>query len=437
MSKPLGIRKCSQCGELFEIYHKKRMEIDNVCCSVDCLSLFKKAPSNVSCVVCGKEFHLKPSRIEKCKKMGVTCSVECSSKRRGEFYKGGNNPNYKHSRCLDFIYNLTNDGCYFLGLIWADGSLVKNTLSIVQKNSIDECPLSELSIQVFGKDITKIRGDFKEFVINDKDLIDFIVSLGGIKRGKKSDMIEMPNIPEDKIWSFLCGYFDGDGSFKYDYNYPSISISSDSKKMLEQVSKIWECNYTGKNYIGAYGPKALEICGKMYESCSLNNKRKYNYFLKMSNWVASNNKWEDFKYGKYKKISPEAIKPDKKRITDSGFDLHFINFDVIDEEQGLYIADSGLAVTPPEGFYYEMIGRSSLPLNNLHFAGGVGVIDKTYVGPLKMVVEKIDKTKSLPETPFKGAQLVLRRFYHLPFIKVDQLGETERGEGGFGSTGKN
>jgi deoxyuridine 5'-triphosphate nucleotidohydrolase len=434
---PIKILNCSFCNNKVEIYQSNRIKHKNVFCNKQCEGEFKKSSPNVKCVVCNKNFHLKPSQIKK-NKIGISCSRKCSGILKKSYYMNNKNPNYKHDKNLDFIFNLTNDGAYILGLIWADGSLVKDTITITQKNW-EEAPLKEISEMFFNKNLVRKEKDKLKLCINSKELIDYLISLGGINRGKKSQNVEIPNIPEDKIWSFLCGYFDGDGHFRYDYKYPSIGIVSNSTKILEQISKIWNIKYSGGKRIEAYGMKALEICGKMYESCNLHNKRKYNYYLDILNWmpgVDNAGRWIGYEHGKYKRLDERAKTPEKNRVTDSGYDVYAIEFVPINEKEEVYMADMKLAIQPPPGFYYELVGRSSLPINNLHFLGGVGIIDRTYVGSIKMIVQKIDKDIPLPETPFKCGQLILRKFYHVEFIESNKLEETDRNDGGFGSTGK-
>ena len=70
----------------------------------------------------------------------------------------------------------------------------------------------------------------------------------------------------------------------------------------------------------------------------------------------------------------------------------------------------------------------------MHFVGGVGVLDKSYVGPVKIVLQQIDTTKPLPELPFRCAQIIPRKIVHFNVIEVEELSESSRGDGGFGST---
>jgi dUTP pyrophosphatase len=96
--------------------------------------------------------------------------------------------------------------------------------------------------------------------------------------------------------------------------------------------------------------------------------------------------------------------------------------------------DTGIAVCPPDGYYTEVVPRSSLSKTGYMLANSVGIIDSSYRGSIKVVVTGDESLKSL-ELPFKGFQLVVRKQYHANFAEVDTIDETARGDGGFGSTG--
>lgn len=392
----------------------------------------------VRCEYCGKPFSVKPYRIKRIKTLfGVCCSKECSSKLREYSYLGESNPNFKHKRDLDFVYNLEHDGAYLLGLIFSDGHLEGNSISIYQDEKKSGFLLQSISESIFGKDLVSYKPDSTvgTLVINDKKLIDFIKSLGGINSGKKDASVSIPDIPEDKKWSFICGYFDGDGGFKYNYRYPEISITSNSKKMLKDIAALWGVPFSGGDKIYASGFKALDICGRMYKSVSFKHTKKYEYFIDILNWEPlPNGKWYKDVYFKCKKLSKDAVIPVKSRVTDSGYDIFAVDI-TYDSNTKLYIADTRIAVEPIPGWYLDMVGRSSLPKTGFMFVGAVGIIDRSYVGPIKMFLKKINEDAVLPELPFKMAQLIPRKIIHAEFIEVTSLGDSDRGSDGFGSTG--
>lgn len=128
-----------------------------------------------------------------------------------------------------------------------------------------------------------------------------------------------------------------------------------------------------------------------------------------------------------------AVMPTKAFPTDIGYDLTAISvFKRLSDKTTLY--ETGVAVSPPEGYYTEILPRSSLTKTGYVLSNSVGVIDPTYTGTLKIALTRVDD--SFPELvpPFTRCQLVVRKYETLPLNEVEILSTTERGSGGFGST---
>jgi len=390
----------------------------------------------VRCSNCGILFDITPSHLRKIKRFGPCCSTECSAKIKSKLYLGPNNPNHKYEKDLSMFYKLTHDGAYILGLVYSDGHINIDPYRIeIYQHEKYGYNIHSIANKIFGfENVYKREDGMLILTINDKQLIEYILSLGGIKAGYKSNIVSLPNIPKNKIWSFIAGYFDGDGHFKYNYRYPEIGITSNSNRILKQISEYWDVNYTAKGRIEAYGYKALDICGKMYKNVSFRNNLKYNYYIDILNWEPlPNGRWHKNEYFKCKKLDPGAIIPTKDRVTDSGHDIYAVE---LYKEGAFYVADTRIAVEPMPGYYFQLFGRSSLPVKfGFQFALGTGIIDKSYVGSLKMYLLKIDD-KPLPELPFKCGQIVPTKAIHIEFEEVNELSETDRAEGGFGSSGK-
>lgn len=177
------------------------------------------------------------------------------------------------------------------------------------------------------------------------------------------------------------------------------------------------------------GMEIFDFLYHLYENVPSYIKKEDRFY---NNMVETLNTAADATYTfKYKRLREDAIAPEKSRITDSGYDVHAIELEHV--SGNLYKANTHLAVKPSPGWYFDLIGRSSLPGKGWHFAGGVGVIDMSYQGPLIMKLEKMDD-RPMPDLPFKCGQLVPRRIIHKEFEEVDDLGASHRGSGGFGST---
>lgn len=134
---------------------------------------------------------------------------------------------------------------------------------------------------------------------------------------------------------------------------------------------------------------------------------------------------------KVKKLREMAGLPQKAKLGDAGFDL----FAAEVEDQGDFIkVYSGIAVQPVPGWYCEIYDRSSNIKKGLMLHNSVGIIDNGYTGEIIMVFLKTKKDASI-QIGDRVAQLIPRQYACVEFVEVEELSSTERGDGGFGSTG--
>lgn len=141
----------------------------------------------------------------------------------------------------------------------------------------------------------------------------------------------------------------------------------------------------------------------------------------------------------FKKTENDAVIPTKAHPSDTGYDLTLIrvskDMSIPGSEQKIIMYDTGIAVCPPDGYYTEVVPRSSLSKTGYMLANSVGIIDSSYRGSIKVVVTGDDSLGDL-SLPFKGFQLILRKLEEAEVVEVDDLDATVRGDGGFGSTDK-
>lgn len=138
-----------------------------------------------------------------------------------------------------------------------------------------------------------------------------------------------------------------------------------------------------------------------------------------------------------KKLCEDAIVPEYKMPGDAGFDLHAVR-DVTAEPGSVAILPTGLAVAVPEGYEMQIRLRSGAALNTpLVLPNAPATIDSGYRGELGIIVRNLGDE---PYTVRKGeriAQGVIAPVVKAVFLVVESLPPSERGEGGYGSTGKN
>ena len=98
---------------------------------------------------------------------------------------------------------------------------------------------------------------------------------------------------------------------------------------------------------------------------------------------------------------------------------------------------TGLRMAPPEGWYVAIYARSGLATKQgIAPANKTGIVDQDYRGP---VIVALHNHSNIPQMITHGdriAQMAVVPFWQADFEEVSELDETERGAGGFGSTGK-
>ena len=143
---------------------------------------------------------------------------------------------------------------------------------------------------------------------------------------------------------------------------------------------------------------------------------------------------------KFKKLSPLAVIPRYSKPGDAGMDLTAVevkkNFDSLRDEYTKVIVDSGIAVEIPDGYVGLVFPRSSIQSTGLRLTNSVGVIDSQYRGSIKAYFDILDSTLKYYEVGERFAQLIIMPYPQIEFEEVEELSQTERGTGGFGSTNK-
>ena len=143
----------------------------------------------------------------------------------------------------------------------------------------------------------------------------------------------------------------------------------------------------------------------------------------------------------FKKTREDAVTPAKAHPSDVGYDLTALEIVsslsahiLRDRASTIYchFYDTGIAVKPPDGYYFEVAPRSSICKTGRWLANSVGIIDPSYRGSIKLALYSNDPEPL--QTPFRLCQLILRPALYPEFHEVEELDETERGSGGFGST---
>ena len=140
-----------------------------------------------------------------------------------------------------------------------------------------------------------------------------------------------------------------------------------------------------------------------------------------------------------KKLNPDAVIPSYAKPGDAGMDLTAISYDY-DYEHDNHIYGTGLAIEIPEGYVGLIFPRSSNRKTMAYMTNHVGVIDSGYRGEIFITYKnRDDNRQKLNTVPYalgsKVAQLIIVPYPYIELVESEELSNTERGEGGHGSTG--
>lgn len=151
---------------------------------------------------------------------------------------------------------------------------------------------------------------------------------------------------------------------------------------------------------------------------------------------------------RFKKLTENAVIPTKAHPTDAGFDLTATSMHI--DAHGAIVYGTGIAIELPEGYCATVHPRSSIAKYDLVLSNSVGLIDCHYRGEIMAKFKPVAKAYPFrdrvrqdwridPKVYNIGdriAQLVLHIVPQAEFVESDELTSTDRGEGGYGSTGE-
>ena len=139
-----------------------------------------------------------------------------------------------------------------------------------------------------------------------------------------------------------------------------------------------------------------------------------------------------------KKLSPDAKIPSYGSAEAAGADLYALTEECVIIESGqTKLIHTGIAMEIPKGYVGLIYARSGLATKKgLAPANKVGVIDSDYRGEIMVALYNHSDIPQSIENGERIAQMVLTPYLSASFSEAGSLSDTERGEGGFGSTGK-
>ena len=139
-----------------------------------------------------------------------------------------------------------------------------------------------------------------------------------------------------------------------------------------------------------------------------------------------------------KKLSPEVELPSYKTQGSSGVDLMaYISSTIIIKPKTSCLIPTGLSVAFSEDYEIQIRPRSGLAAkNNISVLNTPGTIDSDYRGEIKVIIYNHGNEDFIVNKNDRIAQMILTPVLKIEFEEAEELPETVRGDGGFGSTGK-
>ena len=135
-----------------------------------------------------------------------------------------------------------------------------------------------------------------------------------------------------------------------------------------------------------------------------------------------------------KRLHPDATLPTRAHEHDAGWDLHALEHDQLQPGETRKIR-TGIAVGVPVGQVGDVRSRSGLAARNIIVANSPGTVDPGYTGEVKVLMTNRTHKRFIISPGDRIAQLVFIYTNTRPIVEVDDLGDSDRGEAGFGSTG--
>lgn len=140
---------------------------------------------------------------------------------------------------------------------------------------------------------------------------------------------------------------------------------------------------------------------------------------------------------KFKKLDERAIVPTRGSDKAAGFDLYAcLDYPITIEPGESKIISTGLAIAAPKNTFGAVFARSGMAFKRgLRPANAVGVCDEDYRGAYMVALYNDSRSRQIVYDGDRIAQLVFIPYISGEFVEVENLDDTSRGSGGFGSTG--
>jgi deoxyuridine 5'-triphosphate nucleotidohydrolase len=222
----------------------------------------------------------------------------------------------------------------------------------------------------------------------------------------------------------------------------SINITFYNEKSANSIVKLYEIPYNRmqgiNNVVIQYNSvNMIDLLGMLYSNCDCPYYNNYIY-------TYNNRDGNSIPSIKVFKECDEAVIPSKARYSDAGYDLTIIK-EYKRLTSNTIIYDTGIKLEIPNGYYVEIVPRSSISKSGYILANNVGIIDQGYRGNLYIALAKINDEMPDLTLPYKCCQMIVKKQVYSKLVysgsggsggsSDSAIGNSSRGTGAFGSTG--
>ena len=254
------------------------------------------------------------------------------------------------------------------------------------------------------------------------------------------------NADKNLLNNFLKAYIEKNGEIVNNclyiklYNYNTLKRITEIYKIPHKVLKEDVGGDKGELYVLEYkNSNMIDFMGQIYVNGTDMDELHINDDL--HNFLGNPEGFQNPLLKIYK-ADADAVVPSKNNYSDAGLDLTIIKeYKRMNSDTVLY--DTGIKLEIPNGYYVEIVPRSSISRSGYMLANSIGIIDQGYTGNLYVALRKINKDCEDLVMPYKCCQIIMKKQIY-PKIVIEDLvsagtdscsdSATSRGSGGFGST---
>ena len=226
--------------------------------------------------------------------------------------------------------------------------------------------------------------------------------------------------------------------------YDNINITFYNDKLADSFVKLYDipCNRQKNinNQVIQYNSvNMIDLLGMIYSNyeCPYYNNYIYTYNNRDGKSIPC------IKVFKVDADAADAVIPSKARYSDAGYDLTIIKeYKRLTSNTVIY--DTGIKLEIPNGYYVEIVPRSSISRSGYILANNVGIIDQGYRGNIYVALTKINEESPELSLPWKCCQMIVKKQIYSKLVFCDSsdssseqndIEKSSRGTGAFGSTG--